>query len=78
MVSQPELLDDERYPEDVKERARTILDGCRGGSVGNLTQNILIIIYIYKLNTIICTIMFYKLLIIYHLLSEYQVNLIIT
>lgn len=35
MVSQPELLDDDRYPEDVKERARTILDGCRGGSVGN-------------------------------------------
>jgi len=35
LVSQPELLDDDRYPEDVKERARTILDGCRGGSVGN-------------------------------------------
>jgi len=46
LVSQPELLDDDRYPEDVKKRARTILDGCRGGSVGNLIQNILIIIYI--------------------------------
>jgi len=34
-VSQPELLGDSRYPEDVKERARTILDGCRGNSVGN-------------------------------------------
>ena len=35
LVTQPELLDDDRFPEDVKKRARTILDGCRGGSVGN-------------------------------------------
>jgi len=40
LVSRPELLDDDQFPEDVKERARTILDGCRGGSVGNLIQNI--------------------------------------
>lgn len=46
MVSHPELLDDDRYPEDTKERAKTILDGCRGGSVGNLIDNILIIIYV--------------------------------
>jgi alanine transaminase len=39
LVSQPELLDDDRYPEDVKERARTILDGCRGGSVGSYTDS---------------------------------------
>jgi len=65
LVSQPELLDDDRYPEDIKERARTILDGCRGGSVGNLIQNILIIFYLYLeikyYNFII--IIFYKLLI---------------
>lgn len=35
LVSRPELLEDSCYPEDTKERARTILDGCRGGSVGN-------------------------------------------
>ncbi|XP_001948711.2 alanine aminotransferase 1 isoform X1 [Acyrthosiphon pisum] len=39
LVSQPELLEDDRYPEDVKERARTILDGCRGGSVGSYTDS---------------------------------------
>jgi alanine transaminase len=41
LVSQPELLDDDKYPEDVKERARTILDGCRGGSVGNYNSEYL-------------------------------------
>lgn len=35
LVSQPELLDDRHIPEDVKKRARTILDSCSGNSVGN-------------------------------------------
>ncbi|XP_025411330.1 alanine aminotransferase 2 isoform X2 [Sipha flava] len=39
LVAQPDLLDDSRYPEDIKERARTILDGCRGGSVGSYTDS---------------------------------------
>ncbi|KAL4132551.1 hypothetical protein QTP88_009680 [Uroleucon formosanum] len=39
LVSHPELLDDDRYPDDTKERAKTILDGCRGGSVGSYTDS---------------------------------------
>lgn len=48
LVSQPELLDDSRYPEDAKERARTILDGCRGGSVGkyNFIKYRVIMVYV--------------------------------
>lgn len=30
----PSLLEDPSFPEDVKERARGILAGCRGGSLG--------------------------------------------
>lgn len=30
----PELLNDPKYPEDVKERVRTLLKSCGGGSVG--------------------------------------------
>ncbi|XP_050421730.1 alanine aminotransferase 2-like isoform X2 [Adelges cooleyi] len=39
LVSQPELLDDARYPDDIKKRAKDILDGCRGGSVGSYTDS---------------------------------------
>lgn len=39
LCTMPELLDDPRYNEDVKERARTILKGCRGGSVGSYTDS---------------------------------------
>ena len=35
----PELLDDPRYPEDAKSRARTILQGCKGGSVGSYSES---------------------------------------
>lgn len=34
LVSLPELFNDPRFPEDVKKRAKDILNGCRGGSVG--------------------------------------------
>ncbi|XP_050300992.1 alanine aminotransferase 1 [Anthonomus grandis grandis] len=39
LVSLPKLLDDPRFPEDAKERARTILKGCRGHSVGSYTDS---------------------------------------
>ncbi|XP_029044272.2 alanine aminotransferase 1 isoform X1 [Osmia bicornis bicornis] len=35
----PNLLDDPSYPEDVKERARTLLCGCKGGSVGSYSES---------------------------------------
>jgi hypothetical protein len=31
----PELLNDNKFPEDAKDRARRILKSCGGGSVGN-------------------------------------------
>ena len=33
-ITHPPLLESELFPEDVKARARDILAGCRGGSVG--------------------------------------------
>ncbi|XP_044252943.1 alanine aminotransferase 1 [Tribolium madens] len=39
LVSYPPLLDDPTFPEDVKERAKTILKGCRGSSVGSYTDS---------------------------------------
>ena len=35
----PNLLDDPSYPEDVKERAKTILCQCKGGSVGSYSES---------------------------------------
>lgn len=35
----PKLLDDPSYPEDAKERARTVLNGCKGGSVGSYSES---------------------------------------
>jgi hypothetical protein len=37
LVSYPVLLDDPRFPTDAKARAKDILSGCRGGSVGKLS-----------------------------------------
>ncbi|KAF7266018.1 hypothetical protein GWI33_020618 [Rhynchophorus ferrugineus] len=39
LVTYPPLLEDSRFPDDAKERARTILKGCRGGSVGSYTDS---------------------------------------
>lgn len=39
LVTYPKLLNDSSFPEDAKERARTILAGCRGGSVGSYTDS---------------------------------------
>jgi len=35
----PELLNDDKFPEDAKERARRILKSCGGGSVGAYTDS---------------------------------------
>ncbi|XP_077264362.1 alanine aminotransferase 1-like isoform X2 [Temnothorax americanus] len=35
----PNLLNDPSYPEDVKARARMILEGCKGGSVGAYSES---------------------------------------
>ncbi|XP_011877848.1 PREDICTED: alanine aminotransferase 1 isoform X1 [Vollenhovia emeryi] len=35
----PNLLDDPSYPEDAKARARMILGGCKGGSVGSYSES---------------------------------------
>ncbi|XP_077291600.1 alanine aminotransferase 1-like isoform X2 [Arctopsyche grandis] len=39
LVAYPPLLDDPRFPEDVKQKARDILEGCRGSSVGSYTDS---------------------------------------
>lgn len=39
MVSLPSLLDDHKFPEDVKKRARDILDECEGQSVGSYSDS---------------------------------------
>lgn len=35
----PNLLDDSTYPEDAKDRARIVLQGCKGGSVGSYSES---------------------------------------
>ncbi|CAL1678306.1 unnamed protein product [Lasius platythorax] len=35
----PKLLDDPSYPEDAKKRARSVLNGCNGGSVGSYSES---------------------------------------
>lgn len=35
----PELLKSPNYPEDVKARAKVVLDGCQGSSVGSYTDS---------------------------------------
>ena len=35
----PELLDDPKYPEDAKKRAREVLEGCKGSSVGSYSES---------------------------------------
>lgn len=39
LVSYPELMRDSKFPEDVKEKAQTLLKGCKGGSVGSYTDS---------------------------------------
>lgn len=35
----PCLMDDPSYPEDAKQRARLVLQGCKGGSVGSYSES---------------------------------------
>ncbi|KAG8296290.1 glycerol-3-phosphate O-acyltransferase 2, variant 2 [Homalodisca vitripennis] len=39
LVVLPELSNDSRFPEDVKKRAKEILDGCKSGSVGAYSES---------------------------------------
>ncbi|KAL3276695.1 hypothetical protein HHI36_012065 [Cryptolaemus montrouzieri] len=39
LVSYPELLKSPDFPDDAKSRAKEILQGCRGGSVGSYTDS---------------------------------------
>lgn len=39
LVCDPSLMDDSRYPSDVKSRAKAILGSCRGGSVGSYSDS---------------------------------------
>uniref|UniRef100_A0AAG5DXC0 alanine transaminase n=1 Tax=Anopheles atroparvus TaxID=41427 RepID=A0AAG5DXC0_ANOAO len=39
LVSYPPLFKDPNIPEDAKQRARVILDGCKGGSVGSYSDS---------------------------------------
>ena len=39
LITYPALLEDETFPADVRERARLILSGCRGGSVGSYSDS---------------------------------------
>lgn len=39
LVSMPSLLDDPKFPEDVKDRARQLLNECRGYSIGSYTDS---------------------------------------
>jgi alanine transaminase len=39
LVTHPELLKSKDFPEDAKERANAILQGCKGGSVGSYSDS---------------------------------------
>jgi len=39
LITHPPLLEEEGFPEDAKSRARAILAGCKGGSVGSYSES---------------------------------------
>ena len=39
LVSYPELLNSNEFPEDAKSRARIILQGCKNGSAGSYSDS---------------------------------------
>ena len=39
LITHPPLLESEEFPEDAKSRARVILAGCKGGSVGSYSDS---------------------------------------
>ena len=39
IVTHPPLLESAEFPEDAKSRARDILNGCKGGSVGSYSDS---------------------------------------
>lgn len=39
IVFYPQLLDNPKFPDDAKERARSILNACKGGSIGSYSDS---------------------------------------
>merc|ERR1712215_540688 len=39
LITHPPLLETDEFPEDAKDRARAILEGCKGGSVGSYSDS---------------------------------------
>ena len=39
LITHPPLLDTDQFPEDAKSRARAILAGCKGSSVGSYSDS---------------------------------------
>ena len=39
LVTYPDLMKNAEFPDDAKQRARRILDACRGGSIGSYTES---------------------------------------
>lgn len=39
LVTYPNLFKSSEFPDDVKEKAKIILNGCRGGSAGSYTDS---------------------------------------
>lgn len=40
LCAYPDLLEDDKFPEDAKNRARRILQACGGGSIGEITLTV--------------------------------------
>lgn len=45
LICYPDLMTDSRFPEDVKERARSILNACRGQTIGIYSMVLQVIRY---------------------------------
>jgi len=46
LCAYPPLLDDDKFPEDAKKRARHILGGCGGQSLGQKTASSFLPLYL--------------------------------
>ncbi|KAG7249434.1 hypothetical protein CRUP_007688, partial [Coryphaenoides rupestris] len=47
LCAYPPLLDDDKFPEDAKKRARHILGGCGGQSLGQTTASSFLPLYLF-------------------------------
>ena len=42
LATYPKLLESSDFPEDAKDRARRVLQGCKGGSVGKVGKRTMV------------------------------------